>query len=60
MAVMKFIISIFLDLTKALDLVNKSYLMRKLCLDGIRDTENYWIRCYLTGRVLFTNIGDSC
>ena len=56
----EFVISIFLDLTKAFDLVNRSYLLRKLYLYGVRDIENYWIRSYLTGRVQFTNIGDSC
>ena len=56
----EFVISIFLDFTKAFDLVKRSYLLRNLCLYGVRDLENYWIWSYLTDRVKFTNIGDSC
>ena len=42
----EFIISILLDLTKAGDLINRSYLLDKLPLYGIRDIENDWIRIY--------------
>ena len=48
-----------MELTKTFDLVNRSYLLRKLYLYGVRDIENDWIRSYLTGRVQLTNIGDS-
>ena len=54
------VISIFLDLTKAFDLINRSYLLRKLYLYEVRDIENDWIRSYSTGRVQFTNLVDSC
>ena len=53
------VISIFLDLTRARYLVNRSYLQRNLYLYGVRDIEYEGIRSYLTGRVQFTNIGDS-
>ena len=56
----EFVISIFLDSTKAFDLVNISYLLRKLYIYGVQDIENYWIRSYLTGRIKLINIGDSC
>ena len=36
----EFIISLFMDLNKAFDLVNGSILLRKLYLHGIRDIEN--------------------
>ena len=34
--------------------------LRKLYLCGKQDIENDWIGSYLTGRVQFTEIGDSC
>ena len=46
-------------MTKALDRVNRSYLLRKLYLYGVRDVENDGIRNSLTGRVQFTKIYDS-
>ena len=56
----EFVNSLSLDLTKAFDLVNSSYILRSFYLYGIGDIENYWIRNYLTSRVQFTNIGISC
>ena len=56
----EFVTGIFLDLTKAFDLVSRSFLLLQLYLCGVRDIESYWIRSYLTGRVQFINIGDSC
>ena len=49
-----------MDLNEAFDLVNRTYIFRKLHLYGIRDNENGWIRSYFTAKVQFTNIGDNC
>ena len=56
----EFVSCLFIDLAEALALVNMSYLLRNLFLYWIWYIGNYWIRSYLTGRVKFTNIDDSC
>ena len=56
----EFVICILLYLTKAFDLVNKSYLLHKLYLYGVRDTENDCSRSFLTVGVQFSNNGDRC
>ena len=42
------------------ELVNTTYLLRKMYLYGVRDIENVWIRNNLTCIIHFTKIGDSC
>ena len=46
----RYTISIFLDLSKALDTVNYSILLSKLDIYGIRVIENQWFTPYLTKR----------
>ena len=45
-----FVISVFWDLTKAFDLVNRSYLLLKLFLYRTQDIENDWIESCLTSK----------
>ena len=47
----EYALSIFLDLTKAFDLVDRRILLRKLYLYGIMFNENSWLESYLTGRM---------
>ena len=46
----KYAISIFLDLSKALNTVNNSILLSKLHSYGIRSNENQWFKYYLSKR----------
>jgi retron-type reverse transcriptase len=47
---------IFLDLTKACDVINHSKLLAKLDNYGFRGTINLWVRSYLTERRQFVEI----
>ena len=49
-----------MDSTKTFDPENILYILRKIFLYGIRDIDNDWTRNYLTARVKFSNLGDSC
>jgi hypothetical protein len=43
-------IGIFIDLTKAYDVLNHELLLEKLSSYGIRGTTNSWFRSYLTNK----------
>jgi hypothetical protein len=47
------VMGIFLDLTKAYDVINHNKLLAKLDTYGFRGTINSWVRSYLTGRRQF-------
>jgi hypothetical protein len=52
-------IGIFIDLTKAYDVLNHKLLLEKLSSCGIRGTMNSWFRSYLTNRRHFIEINQS-
>ena len=49
-------IGLFLDLSKAFDLVNHNILLNKLCAYGIRGLSLKWFRSYLTNQKKFVEI----
>ena len=53
----KFSCAVFLDMTKAFDMVNHELLLTKLFNIGIRGIVNDWFRSYLTNREQFVTIG---
>jgi hypothetical protein len=52
-------IGIFIDLTKAYDVLNHKLLLDKLFHYGIRGSSNLWFRSYLTHRKQFIEICQS-
>jgi flagellin-specific chaperone FliS len=52
-------IGIFIDLTKAYDVLNHKLLLEKLSFYGIRCTTNSWFKSYLTNRRQFIDINQS-
>jgi hypothetical protein len=52
-------IGIFIDLTKAYDVLNHELLLEELSSYGIRGTMNSWFRSYLTNRRQFIEINRS-
>jgi hypothetical protein len=52
-------IGIFIDLTKAYDVLNHKLLLEKLSSYGIRDSTNSWFRSYLTNRRQCIEINQS-
>jgi len=50
---------IFIDLTKAYDVLNHELLLEKLSSHGIKGTTNSWFRSYLTNRRQFIEINKS-
>jgi hypothetical protein len=52
-------IGIFIDLTKAYDVLNHKLLLEKLTSYGIRRTTNSWFKSYLTNRRQFIEINQS-
>ena len=51
--------AIFMDLSKAFDLVDHSILLFKLHYYGVRGTPLKWFESYLTGRRQFTQCSNS-
>jgi hypothetical protein len=49
-------LGIFLDLTKAFDVINHNLLLAKLELCGLRGKIHSWMSSYLTGRSQFLEI----
>jgi hypothetical protein len=52
----RFALGIFLDLTKAFDVINHNLLLAKLELYGLRRKIHWWMSSYLTGRTQFVEI----
>jgi hypothetical protein len=52
----RFTLGIFLDLTKAFDVINHNLLLAKLELCGLRGKIHSWLSSYLTGRTHFVEI----
>jgi len=52
-------VGIFIDLTKAYDVLNHKLLLEKLSSYGVRGTTNSWFRSYLTNRRQFIKINQS-
>jgi len=51
-------VGIFLDLSKAYDIINHNRLLDKLDFYGIRGSVNKWFQSYLTNRTLFVEISQ--
>ena len=55
----KFMMGIFIDLSKAFDTLNHSILLQKLMNYGIRGISNDWFKTYLTERQQFVNYNNA-
>ena len=52
-------VGIFLDLSKAYDVISHDILQDKFDSYGVRDSENKWFKSYLTNRIQFVEISHT-
>ena len=55
----KYVGAVFVDLSKAFDMVNHELLIEKLHTLGIKENENLWFKSYLTNRTQCVSVNDS-
>ena len=54
----EYVLTLFFDLTRAFDCVNKNFIIRKLENLGIREPLNDWIYSFLSDRIIRVKIGE--
>ena len=54
----KYILGVFMDLSKAFDIVDHSVLLKKLELYGVTDGNHSWLKNYLSNRKQFTQVNN--
>jgi len=53
------VVGIFLDLSKAYDIINRNMLLDKVYSYGVRGSANMWFKSYLTNRTQFVEISQT-